>query len=106
MSEVAISSRAIDLHEKRRQYARHGVREYLVLCTKENELRWFNLAGGEELQPDAAGIYRIQTFPGLWINGPALLGHDYAALMRTLEEGLASPEHAAFVQQLAARRGS
>jgi hypothetical protein len=56
------------------------------------------------LQPDASGIYRVQTFPGLWTDGPALLAHDYAKLMQTLEEGLATPEHAAFVRQLAQRR--
>lgn len=102
--EVALSSRAIDLHAKRRQYARYGVREYLVLCAKERQLRWFDLAAGKELQPDAAGIYRIQTFPGLWFNGSALLAQDYPKLMQTLEEGLATPEHAAFVRQLAGRR--
>jgi Uma2 family endonuclease len=102
--EIALSSRAIDLHAKRRQYARYGVREYLVLSAAERQLRWFDLAAGNELQPDNAGVYRIQAFPGLWINGPALLAKDYQALMKTLEEGLATPEHAAFVEELAKRR--
>jgi Uma2 family endonuclease len=102
--EVAHSSQAVDLHDKKDDYARHGVREYLVVCVREQLLRWFDLVAEEELQPNAASIYRIQTFPGLWINSPALLAHDYAALMKTLEEGLASPEHAAFVEQLANRR--
>ncbi len=104
--EVAHSSQAVDLHDKKEDYARHGVREYLVVCIREQQLRWFDLIAGEELQPDKASIYRIHTFPGLLINGPALLAHDYASLMRTLEEGLASTEHAAFVAQLAARRSS
>jgi Uma2 family endonuclease len=104
--EIAVSSRAIDLHAKRRQYARDGVAEYLVLCVKEKQLRWFDLAKGSELQPDASGVYRIQSFPGLWINGPALLAYDYAALMQTLEAGLATPEHAAFVDELAKRRAN
>ncbi len=78
--------------------------EYLVVCVREQQLRWFDLAAGKELQADAGGIYRIQTFPGLWINGPALLAQQYPALMQTLEEGLATPEHAAFVEELAKRR--
>lgn len=102
--EIAHSSRAVDLHAKKDDYARYGVREYLVVCVKERQLRWFNLAAGKELQPDTNGIYRIQTFPGLWINGPALLAQDYPALLKTLEEGLTTPEHAAFVDELAKRR--
>jgi Uma2 family endonuclease len=103
--EVAHSSQAVDLHDKKDDYARHGVREYFVVSVREQQLRWFDLNVGEELQPDATGIYRIRGFPGLWINGPALLAHDYASLMKTLEEGLATPEHAAFVRELADRRG-
>ncbi len=104
VAEVAYSSHAIDLHAKKRRYARCGVREYLVVCVKEQQSRWFDLAADKELQPDASGIYRIQTFPGLWINGPALLAQDYSALMQTLEQGLAAPEHAAFVEELEKRR--
>ena len=102
--EIALSSRAIDLNAKRRQYARYGVRENVVHCVKEQQLRWFDLAANKELQPDSAGIYRINVFPGLWINGPALIAHNYAQLMETAEQGLATPEHAAFVEQLAKRR--
>jgi Uma2 family endonuclease len=102
--EIAHSSRAVDLHDKKDDYARHGVREYLVLCTNEQRLRWFDLAAGNGLQPDAEGIYRIQTFPGLWINGAALLAQDFPKLVKTLEEGLATPEHAAFVSELDARQ--
>jgi len=101
--EIAHSSRAIDLHAKKDDYARYGVREYLVHCVKEKELRWFDLAAGVGLQPDSAGIYRIQTFPGLWINGPALLAQNYSQLIETLDQGLATAEHAAFVEELAAR---
>jgi hypothetical protein len=39
--------------------------------------------------------------PGLWIDGPALFANDYQTLMKTLAEGLATPEHEAFVQKLA-----
>jgi Uma2 family endonuclease len=102
--EIAHSSQAVDLHAKKDEYALHGVLEYLVPCIHDERLRWFDLAANVELLPDSAGIVRIRCFPGLWINGPALLAQDYAALMQTLEEGLASPEHGAFVRELEARR--
>jgi Uma2 family endonuclease len=102
--EIAHSSRAFDLHNKKDDYTRYGVCEYLVVCVREQQLRWFDLSSGKELQADANGIYRIRTFPGLCIDGPALLAYDYARLMKTLDEGLATPEHAAFVEELAKRR--
>lgn len=104
VTEIALTSRSVDLNAKKRQYTRYGVLEYLVWCVKENELRWFDLVASTELRPDEAGVYRIRSFPGLWISGPAVVARDYASLMGTLEAGLASPEHAAFVAELVQRR--
>lgn len=104
VAEIAQSSRAIDLHAKMLDFARYGVREYLVVCLREGQLRWFDLPADEELRPGADGIYRIKTFPGLWIRAEALFAKDYGRLMATLQEGLATPEHAAFVARLAAAR--
>lgn len=101
VAEIAHSSRAIDLHRKRDDYTRYGVLEYLVLCLREKQLRWFDLRGDRELQAAADGIFRMRTFPGLWIHGDALLKKSYRRLMAVLEQGLATPEHAAFVQRLA-----
>jgi Uma2 family endonuclease len=106
LAEIAHSSHAIDLHAKRDDYARYGVLEYLVVCLRERQLRWFDLQADQELLPDVDGIIRIHTFPGLWIHGEALLTKDYRLLMATLEQGLATPEHAAFVRRLAARRNA
>jgi len=102
--EIALSSRAIDLHAKRDDYHRYGVLEYLVVCLKEGELHWFDLRADRELNPDADGILRIRSFPGLWIDRRALLADDHARLLRTLEQGLITPEHAEFVRLLAAAR--
>jgi Uma2 family endonuclease len=102
--EIAYRSVSIEMHAKKDDYARYGVREYLVHCLEEQELRWFDLPAGKELQPDASGIFRIHTFPGLWIKGPAVLARDYQKMMQTLEDGLATPEHAAFVRELESRR--
>lgn len=101
IAEIALSSQAIDLHAKRADYTRSGVLEYLVWCVRDRQLRWFDLRADQELQPDADGIYRIRSFPGLWIHAEALFARDYQRSMAVLNEGLATPEHAAFVKELA-----
>lgn len=102
--EIAHSSRSIDLHRKRESYEKHGVLEYLVLCLREQQLRWFDLRGGKELFATADGIVRPQTFPGLWIDVAALLSDDATKLVNVLNQGLASPEHADFVNRLKTAR--
>jgi hypothetical protein len=104
IAEVAHSSTGIDLHGKRDDYARHGVLEYLVLNLRDNRLHWFDLRAGQELAPDADGVSRVRTFPGLWIDGTALLARYFQRMMATLNAGLATPEYAAFVSRLAAAR--
>jgi Uma2 family endonuclease len=100
--EVAASSAAYDLHDKRRVYARSGVQEYLALQVYEQEATWFALREGvyEALLADEAGILRSEVFPGLWLDPAAFWAGDLAAVLTTLQQGLASPEHTAFVAQL------
>jgi Uma2 family endonuclease len=104
VAEIAQSSRAIDLHAKLLDYARYGVREYLVVCLRERQLRWFDLPADEELQLDRDGVCRVRVFPGLWVHAKGLFAKDYARLMATLQEGLATPQHAEFVTRLAAAK--
>ena len=104
IAEIAFSSRSIDLHRKREDYARYGVCEYLVLCLREQLLRWFDLRQDRELKPDGDGICRIAVFPGLWIDGQAVLAKDQARMLAILERGLATPEHEQFVRRLATQR--
>lgn len=106
LSEIAHTTRAIDMHGKKDDYARYGVLEYLVVCLHERQLRWFDLPGNRELQPDPDGILRVRTFPGLWIHSEALFAKDFRLLMATLEAGLATGEHRDFVQRLAAAKQS
>ena len=106
--EVAASSVSIDLHDKRQAYARNGVREYIVWRTQEEAIDWFVLRGSQyQAQAlDAAGRYRSEQFPGLWLDAGALLRGDLATVLRVLQEGIGSPEHATFVtalQQAAAK---
>jgi Uma2 family endonuclease len=105
VAEVAHSSRAIDLNAKRHDYTRYGVREYLVLCLRERQLRWFDLAADRELAPDADGVLRVRCFPGLWIDPEALLRKDWR-LMEVLQQGPSTPEHVAFVQTLQAAKAA
>ena len=54
----------------------------------------------EELPLGADGILRSETFPGLWLDPAALVNKDRQRLLEVLRQGLASPEHAAFVAKL------
>jgi Uma2 family endonuclease len=105
VGEIANSSGAIDLHRKKQDYERAGVKEYAVVLLRNQQVRWFVLRGGafQDVPPGGDGIYRSVVFPGLWLDAAALLRLDSAGVAAALRLGLASPEHAAFVQELAAR---
>ncbi len=106
IAEVAASSAAYDLGDKKKAYRRNGVREYLVWQMFENKLDWFALQNDEyvPLLPDETGIIRSQVFPGLWLSIDALLNGDMLQVIAVLQQGLNSPEHQAFVQQLRDRQ--
>jgi hypothetical protein len=52
------------------------------------------------LPQDESGTIRSEVFPGLWLNVPAFWEHDLARLTAILQQGLATPEHVNFVEQL------
>jgi Uma2 family endonuclease len=103
---VASSSEAIDLYAKRRDYEQAGVLEYVVVVLRQRVVRWFVLQDGtyRDMEADARGMFKSRVFPGLRLNAPALLRCDGRQVMATLQHGIETPEHAAFVQQLQARR--
>jgi hypothetical protein len=100
LTEISVSTRAIDLHQKKAAYRRAGVCEYLVVSVEDPKLFWFGFKPRGAILPDKEGIYRSRVFPGLWIDGPALLARKSRRLMTVLRQGLRSPEHAAFVKRL------
>ncbi len=104
--EVAMSSRSYDLGSKRAAYERAGVLEHLVILPITREISWHVLRDGRlvRIAPGPDGLYRSDAFPGLWLDPGALFDEDAAALLATLERGLASAEHGAFVARLAAAR--
>jgi Uma2 family endonuclease len=100
VAEVSLSSAHYDLHEKFELYDQAGVLEYVVVLLEEQELRWFARDdAGLRLVPEPAdGIWRSRVFPG-----PAFLAGDLAQVLATLQQGLETPEHAAFAAELASR---
>jgi len=103
--EIAASSQSIDVGKKRTSYQRAGVAEYLVWRTEDEALDWWMLEEDEyrPLPINAEGVIRSRVFPGLWLAVPALVQQDGAHVLKVLHEGLASPEHAAFVEVLRSR---
>ena len=90
--EVSDSTIVHDLIDKRADYDRHGVTEYLVLAAEESRAIWFvrgEDGGFTELSPTDS-ILKSRVFPGLWLDPDALFDLDYARVMATLNEGLAS----------------
>ena len=101
-AEVSASSVSYDLYEKLETYRTAGVREYIVWRVEDEEIDWFILRDGkfEKLPLTAAGRYESQVFPGLWLDPAALMRGDMKRVFEVLQEGIASPEHQAFVEKL------
>ncbi len=101
VAEIAASSAAIDLGDKKRAYRRNGVQEYMVWQVFEQKLDWFLLQEGEyvPLPIDQDGVIRSQVFPGLWLAVEDLLAGNMTRVLTVLQAGLASPEHMTFVAQ-------
>ncbi|MBD2083108.1 Uma2 family endonuclease [Leptolyngbya sp. FACHB-17] len=99
--EVAASSAAIDSGSKKRVYRRNGVQEYIIWQSYEKRVDWFQLVEGEYrlMLPDETGIIRSSIFPGLWLSVEALLGGDMITVLETVQAGVRSPEHQAFINR-------
>ncbi len=102
VAEVVPSSASLDLGDKLRAYRRNGVREYLVWRVLDRAIDWFVLRDDryDAMGPGEDGLLRSHAFPGLWLDPEALLSGDLPKAVTALNRGLASPEHAAFVERL------
>jgi Uma2 family endonuclease len=106
VGEVSGTTASIDMNAKLRAYRRNGVCEYLVWRVREKAIDWFVLRNGRfEPLPRDDGVIRSETFPGLWLDPASLIDDDPTAALRVLDQGLKSPEHAAFVETLKSRAG-
>ncbi len=104
--EVSRSSRSFDLKQKKADYERAGVLEYVVVEIDPDRIHWFLRSGNrfKRHAPGADGVHRSKPFPGLWLDSKALYAEDRDRLIAVLEQGLATPDHAAFVAKLAKAR--
>ncbi|NJL35449.1 MAG: Uma2 family endonuclease [Leptolyngbyaceae cyanobacterium RM2_2_4] len=103
VAEVAASSAAIDLGDKKRAYRRNGVKEYIVWQVFDQTISWYHLTDEDYslLEANERGVICSLVFPGLWLDVSAMLGGDMPNVLAVLQQGLASEAHQDFVQQLA-----
>ena len=104
--EICNSSALYDLHQKLDLYQEAGVQEYLAIILRDKQIRWHSLKGGayESIPPAADGVHRSRVFPGLWLDSGALWEGLLGRVLACLQEGIASPQHADFVRELAKRK--
>jgi hypothetical protein len=102
VAEVAASSVSIDRNAKLDAYLRNGVQEYVFWRVEDRAIDWFVLRGAKyDLLPAGAdGIVRSEVFPGLWLDPAALIAEDLMRVLAVVQQGIASPDHAAFVIRL------
>lgn len=99
--EIAASSASYDLHDKLQAYRRNGVKEYIIWQTQNRKLDWLVFSEGQYHSLDSTNeIYKSPGFPGLWLDTAALLEGNLAKVLETLQQGITSPEHEAFISEL------
>jgi hypothetical protein len=74
----------------------------LVVLIAQRQLRWFDFRSKRDIKPDRQGVWKSRFFPGLWVDGKALLEGNGPRLVEVVQQGLASRAHAAFVNRLGA----
>lgn len=106
--EIAASSAAIDLGDKKRAYRRSGVREYIVWQVFDRRIDWFSLQNGDyvALKPDRTGAIASLVFPGLRLDVAAMLQGNMQQVLTFLQAGINSVEHQDFVRQLSENIGA
>jgi Uma2 family endonuclease len=100
--EIANTSEFKDLGQKKNLYQRNQIPEYLVWRTRRKKIMLFTLEDNSyrQLEPSADGILKSRSYPGLWLDTTALVDNRSFDAIQTLSAGLASPEHARFVEKL------
>jgi hypothetical protein len=105
VGEVTLTQSSVECHAKKRVYLANGVREYIIWRIEDDAIDWFILRDGKyEALAAEGGIRKSEVFPGLWLDTAAMLRGDLAGVFAVLQEGVATPEHAAFVARLTSAR--
>ena len=106
VAEVSSSTVSIDLNSKFRVYRRNAVQEYLVWRVRDRAIDWFALGDGDysRLPVDSDGIIRSRVSSGLWLPPESMLATDSPAVIRAIQQGIESPQHAEFVAKLQSSR--
>lgn len=105
VAEIALSSKAIDLHLKKARYAAAGVKEYLVVCLDEpKQVRYFDLEKDKEITGRKMDVLCSKVFPGLWIDIEGYLALDAKIISKTLKKGLKTEEYKKFKASLRVRK--
>jgi Uma2 family endonuclease len=106
IAETSLSRKKYDLRQKLDLYQQAGVQEYLTVLVEKEEVRWHRLVDGayQVMPADEDGLLRSKVFPGLWLYPATLFGGLIGDVLVALNQGLASPEHAAFVERLARQK--
>lgn len=102
IAEIASGTESIDLHAKKRDYEKRGVREYVVVALRQKKVFWFAIRDGKFVDKtnDADGILRSGVFPGLWLDPAALIRPGRDRIQTVIQQGVTSREHAEFVKRL------
>ncbi len=102
--EIAASSAAIDLGDKKRAYRRSGIQEYIVWQVFNQKIDWFSLQDGDyiSLMPNQQGTICSLVFPELRLDVAAMLQGNMQQVLAVLQAGINSAEHQTFVRQLIA----
>lgn len=102
VADVTDNIEITEWRKKRTVYLHNLVSEYIVWRVYDEAVDWFVMRDGDfvPLVPDSSGVLKSETFPGLWLDVAAMLRRDLAAVLAVLNQGLASPEHAAYVAKL------
>ena len=100
--EVSHTTIARDAGVKLRLYERSGVREYIIVRPKKQQVIWRELIEGQyrEMAAGQDGILRSHVFPGLWLDPAALWNEDLTGLAAAVQQGVATAEHTEFLRKL------
>ena len=105
VGEVTLTNSSVECHAKKRVYLANGVREYIIWRIEDDAIDWFILCDGNyESLVAEEGIHKSEVYPGLWLDTAAMLRRDLAGAFAILKQGIATPEHAAFVTRLNSAR--